>query len=66
MKVCLFASSLVFYVIANTQSMGLVDLTNLTVLNDDQVNDYFVAGKTFKLQLAEEVDGLEVNSSGCR
>ncbi|MGZ3756997.1 MAG: hypothetical protein ACXVAY_18985 [Mucilaginibacter sp.] len=61
MKRYLFTLSLFFCVIAASgQSIGLIDLTNLTVLNGDQANDYFVAAKTFKLQYGEEVNGFLV------
>ena len=42
------------------QSIGLFDLINLTSLNGEQINNYFVAGRTFRLQYGEEVNGFVV------
>ncbi len=42
------------------QSISLIDLTNLTSLNRQQIIDYFVAGRVFKLQDGQEVNGFLV------
>jgi len=52
-----------FYFCSTTvysQSIGLLDLTNLTSLKSEQVDDYFVARKVFRLQFGEEVNGFMV------
>ena len=43
-----------------SQSIGLLDLTNLTSLKSGQVEDYFAAGKVFKQQFGEDVNGFVV------
>jgi len=42
------------------QSIGLIDLNNLTSLKSEQIDDYFTAGKIFKLQVGEEQDGVVI------
>jgi len=45
---------------SNAQSISLLDLINLTSLNSEQINNYFIAGHTFRLQYGEEVNGFVV------
>ncbi len=45
---------------AYSQSIGLLDMINLTSLKPEQVENYFVAGRVFQLQFGETVDGMLV------
>jgi len=53
---------LLFFGSATTygQSISLMDLANLTSLKAEQIDNYFIAGKVFKLQMGEDVNGFLV------